>query len=444
MSPRTSRLAGLLVAGSLLSLSLIACDTPGRGPEAEADVAATGPAPPPAQRPVIRSEAELAAERQQRIAAGQQVPVEQPAIAAPRPTAPRRPLAAPRAAKGAIASDLLMVNDVSVTVSEVLYLLRTRLDELQADESRDRLHAQIEDLVRSEVQRQIGTILVHKEALASLDETRRRTVEQATDKEIARIRQAAFEGSPAKLAAHLREHNLSEAQFRTLIERDMVVREYTRERLLGRVQIRRDDLLTYYRDHKDKFGSPETRELLVIELPFERFLPAGSGSWERAPRTARAAAKLAAVRRAREAHAALASRPFADVAREFSLGPKAEDGGSWGMIGKPLQPPFDQISEPIFAYQSGQYGEPVELETGWYIAGCGRIEPAVSKSFDEVQEQVRRELYEARFQKLSREYVLRLAEKATVSDVEAFVDHAVSRAIAVVPEGRRSASAAGL
>ena len=207
------------------------------------------------------------------------------------------------------------------------------------------------------------------------------------------------------------------------------VKRYTHETLIPRIHIARHELLAYYRDNLKRFSTNETRELRMIELPYERFLPDGV-TWQAASTSAQARAKLQAKRRARTAHEALQHRDFRDLAREHSLGVHAEDGGSWGRIGQPLQPPYDEPSRKIFEFDEGQISEPIETATGCYIVQCGRIEPATKTPFVDVQEELRIELENQRFNKLAADYVFRLAEKATISDLNGFINSAVERAVA--------------
>ncbi len=402
--------------------------------------AETSPGPPPdARRPVIKSEAELAAERRSRIEAGTVVPTTAPTLDIERPPrAPATPPAPPLTpGPGAIAAELLTVNDQALTVAEVLYPLENELTELRRTQTLAGFRERARQTIRQESTRVIGTLLVYAEGSASLSENQRQTLKAAVDREVEDLRNREFGGSGARLAAHLAERGLTLEQFRLRTERELVARQYLREKLLPQIQLRRDELLAAYRERQAEFTTPETRELLMIEVPFARLLPEGL-SWERAPAPARAQAKAAAVRRIRAAEEALATRPFEDVAREYSLGPTAAKGGSFGPIGKPLQPPYAELSRLIFEFEAGQVSAPLETPTGWYIVKCGAIRPAVRRTFAEVQEELRRDLMERRFVRLSTDYYVKLAQQATISSLDAFLNAAVREA-----ERRTAGAAAG-
>lgn len=388
------------------------------------------PPPPNARRPVIKTEAELAAERAEQLDRGQVVATETPRIAGadPEPPPPRRVLPAPvKPTPDAIQADILMVNDSALTVAEVLYPLWDEIEELRRAQTPANFRARLQRLIHREIQREVGSLLVYAEAMANLAEDRRSMVDAEVEKRVESIVAHDFGGSTARLVAHLTARGLTMEVFKELTARDMVVGSYSREKLMPQIQVRRDELLRYYRRNLSRYQTPEARELLLIELPFEKFLPRRQ-NWATAPKAARAAAKLAALRQARAAYEALAEQPFADVAREYGRGVHAADGGSWGMIGRPLQPPYDVTSRRIFEFEEGQYSEPIETETGWYIVKCGRIQAAHEESFAAVQDDIRRELMERRFTKLSVAYVLKLADNATISSLDTFIAAALKRA----------------
>ena len=82
-----------------------------------------------------------------------------------------------------------------------------------------------------------------------------------------------------------------------------------------------------------------------------------------------------------------------------------------------MRPPYEEASRRIFALGEGQYTEPIETETGWYIAQCGQIIPATKTPFADIQDEI-----------------YRLAEHATISDLQSFIDSAVERVLADWPE----------
>jgi len=386
--------------------------------------------PPDAHRPQLKSESELATERAERIREGTVVPTSAPAILAAdrRPPAVRRRLPSPiKPADGAIEGEILLVNEQQLTTTEVLYPLREQLAEARRVQTEQGFREQATRMLASQTQQEIGRLLVYADAIAELEDRQREVIDEAVERSLAGRIAREFGGSSARLSAHLEQYGMTLEQYRERLKRAMVVSQYTREKLLPQVYVRRAELLEYYQRNTARYSTPGTRELLLIEAPFASFLPEGV-SWESATEQVRARARLDAVRHIREAQAALAETPFDEVARKYSRGLHAANGGSWGPIGQPLRPPYDTVSRLIFEFEPGQCSEPVEAPNGWYIVKCGRVVPEQRRTFGEVQEEIRQELMDEQLNELSVSYIMGLAEKATMSSLDQFVMAAVRRA----------------
>ena len=148
------------------------------------DEAATPP--PDARRPVLKSEAELAAERQARIDAGEVVPTESPAIqAADQQRLPPRRVAAPiKPTPGAIEADILLVNDAVLTANEVLFPIWGELTELRRAQTLAGFREGARELIRREVRREIGSLLVYAEAMRELADEQTARLGFAVDKQV--------------------------------------------------------------------------------------------------------------------------------------------------------------------------------------------------------------------------------------------------------------------
>lgn len=386
--------------------------------------------PPEARRPVIPTEAELAAERDARIASGQVVPTTEPprtAAEGPAPVAFAVPVPIP-APPGAIEADVLLVNDEVLTLPAALYPLWPRIADLRRTQTPQGAADALARLLRARVQQEIGALLIYKEATAKLSDPQRKIIDEEVGKEVKRRVSRDFGGSQARFEHHLTRHGLNPEKFRKHLERDMVARQYIREKLLPQLSVSRGELLECYRRHGVELAAPETRTLRMIEAPFEAFLPPGR-SWAQASPDEQAAARAKAARHIREAHAALAEQPFEEVARRLSKGVHAPQGGVWGEIARPLQRPYDQVSAVVFQLDEGKYSEPIETERGWYLVQCGPITPARHVTFADVQEELRQRLVEQKYDKLAAEYLIRLSQNATVTALEAFIRAGVRRAM---------------
>lgn len=339
----------------------------------------------------------------------------------------RRRANGPRSVPGpdAVQADVILVGDDVLTVDEVLYPLRDRLQAMHASGRTSR--EQLTRLVTMQAQQELGTLLLYQEATKEFDDSQRGAVATYVEREVGNQIARAFGGSQAKFEKHLAEYGLTIAQYRDYFERWAVTQRYGRERFMPQVHVRRDELLAEFRKRQAQDQQEETRELWLIALPFAEFLPEGVG-WDAAEPAVRAAAQATARAQAQAAVAQLSEQDFADVAREFSKGVMAVNGGNWGQIGRPLQPPLDEVSARVFKLDEGAHTEPIETETGVYIVGCGEIRRPERVTFADVQAEIKQELEDRRLGELSQRHMMALVEQASLSSLQDFINAAVRRA----------------
>jgi parvulin-like peptidyl-prolyl isomerase len=129
-----------------------------------------------------------------------------------------------------------------------------------------------------------------------------------------------------------------------------------------------------------------------------------------------------------QARAALrAGRSFADVAREYSRGVKAGDGGVWPMMSAGnfrIEP----VERAAFDLDEGRVSDVIATDEGFYIVKARQVRPGRVVPFAEAQKEIRRTILAERQQELTREYYGRLAEKAVVVRNGELMDVAVRRA----------------
>ncbi|MBN2448268.1 MAG: peptidylprolyl isomerase [Phycisphaerae bacterium] len=333
----------------------------------------------------------------------------------------------PRPGPASIKPDILMVDDTVLTADELLYGMR---DEIVAarDTPLDTRRAQLANLLRQRAQQEIGTIVLYAEAMKKLGENQEAAADAAVENEIGTLTARQFESSQARFEQHLARYRVTPDQYRALLKREIVAHHYARQNFMPMVNVRRADLLEYYEQHAERFSQPASRELFMIDIPFRAMLPEGR-RWALASEDEREQARTAARERIRAAHAALSQQPFEEVAREYSRGLMAGEGGAWGMIGKPLQAPYDEATRQIFGFSPGQCSSPIETERGCFIVKCGEVVAGGCAPFAELQDKIRVALTNERINALSVRYMDRLVTRASVSSLDRFVEAATERAM---------------
>ncbi|UCG33453.1 MAG: hypothetical protein JSU68_02235, partial [Phycisphaerales bacterium] len=112
---------------------------------------------------------------------------------------------------------------------------------------------------------------------------------------------------------------------------------------------------------------------------------------------------------------------FAAVARTYSKGIHAADGGAWGVIGPTgLVGRYHVVTETLKGMEAYQHSAVVEGEDAYIIVGTGYAMPKQVVSFERAQPQIKAALREQRLAEMEREYLGRLRENATVQRWQEF------------------------
>jgi peptidyl-prolyl cis-trans isomerase D len=155
-----------------------------------------------------------------------------------------------------------------------------------------------------------------------------------------------------------------------------------------RVSLTEEDLRTYYDNNPDEFYTPKTvkaRHILIKVDP-----QAEETNVEQARQKALEILKLA-----RE------GRDFAELAKQYSEGPTAANGGDLGAFRKDaMVKPF---ADQAFAMKAGDISEPVRTRFGWHIIKVEKVNEATTTSFEAARDDIRRKLTDERAKALAYE-----------------------------------------
>ena len=155
-----------------------------------------------------------------------------------------------------------------------------------------------------------------------------------------------------------------------------------------RVSLSEEELRTYYDNNKDEFYTPKTVEARHILIKVDP--QAGEKSVEEARQKALEVLKLA-----RE------GRDFAELAKKYSEGPTAPNGGYLGAFRKDaMVKPF---ADQAFAMKAGDVSEPVQTRFGWHIIKVEKVNEATTTSFEVARDDIRRKLTDERAKTLAYE-----------------------------------------
>ncbi|MEX3855660.1 SurA N-terminal domain-containing protein [Paraburkholderia sp. BR10923] len=143
-----------------------------------------------------------------------------------------------------------------------------------------------------------------------------------------------------------------------------------------------------------------------------------------APKDASAADKAKAKQKAEELLAQLKAHPdqFAQIAQQSSQDPgSASKGGDLGYFGRGMIAGGQAFDDAVFALKKDEISGIVQTDFGFHIIKVTDVKPAVTKSFDEVKDQITREMK------------TQLASKAFTDGSEAFTSLVYEKAKSLQP-----------
>ncbi len=201
--------------------------------------------------------------------------------------------------------------------------------------------------------------------------------------------------SPEQFEAALAQSGLTPEAFRDRMEKNLAFNEVLQREVQSKLEVEDDVVLRLYRDGGDRWKTEERRQIEELVVRED------SG---RTPDERRAlAAELARALAGGETMAAAIER----------LGGGAVSGPidlGWVVRGE-LAEALDAAAWPLAA---GQVSAPVEGRGGLHVLRVVAVDPAKSRPFDEVKDQIRGEEGQRRFEKATRDFLAELERRAYV------------------------------
>lgn len=342
-----------------------------------------------------------------------------------------------------VGSARLLVNGEEITVEDVLDPIMPQLAAKAAVAQPDEYRAFAQEIIGARIWQLVNEVLVYRDAQRTIDERYKDPINKEIDRLIQDRINQQFDGREARFDAHLTQLGITRERVRELARRQVVVSQYLRMRFEEGVrEPTREELLDYYQTHMADFQSPASAELYLIEVPISEFREDGSS-------IGNATAEIEARRKAREtaerAREEVASGiNFGAVARQYSHGLKASEGGAWGKLTVPLRGKYALPSERVFNMKSGELSAVIEGEASFFVVKAGEVSPARVETFEETQPEIRAKLKADRLREVEDAYLHELRDKANIQRWDEFKREVVNRiprpASAASPPTARSSS----
>jgi peptidyl-prolyl cis-trans isomerase SurA len=103
---------------------------------------------------------------------------------------------------------------------------------------------------------------------------------------------------------------------------------------------------------------------------------------------------------------------FSEMARVYSQGSQAGEGGDWGWVERKVL--REDLAKAAFSIKPGQRSDPIETPSGVYLMLVEQSEPAHVRSLTEVRDEIENTLKAEEVKRLRLQYIGRLKKKAFI------------------------------
>lgn len=209
-----------------------------------------------------------------------------------------------------------------------------------------------------------------------------RVSEQDVDNYIQNVMQRS-NLTPADLLAALKREGVDMEQYREQVRSQLERGELIERNVKKKVHITTEDLERYYKANGGNFATAAKVHLrhILLALPY-----GASGEEEQA-----VLARIMDLR-----NQALNGASFAQLAKQNSEGAGAADGGDIGWVDRGAL--LDELGKVAFSLKVGEISQPVRTSLGYHLVKLEEREKSGSVAFDQVSEDIRKELYEKALQ----------------------------------------------
>jgi peptidyl-prolyl cis-trans isomerase SurA len=211
--------------------------------------------------------------------------------------------------------------------------------------------------------------------------------------------------------------------FKANIRNGIITQEVMRDQVGRKVQFTQGEVQRYFEQHKQEYAQPESVHLSEILVSTGAPAPAPAIPGAELPDDP---ARLAAAKvKADDIEARLhAGGDFAQLAKNFSDGPTAAEGGDLGQFRRGSLAKV--LEDQTFALQSGQFTEPIHTRQGFVILKVAQHVPGGVPAFKDVEQDVEEAFYTSRMEPAMRDYLTTMREQAYIDIKPGYTDAGAS------------------
>jgi peptidyl-prolyl cis-trans isomerase SurA len=244
------------------------------------------------------------------------------------------------------------------------------------------------------------------------------SVETDVIKRLDDVRKQNNLGSLEDLQKAVESSGMAWEDYKAQLRNSLMSQEVIRREVGSRMDIGSDEVKKYYDAHTEEFNRPEEVQLSESFLTTEK----------KTPEEIAAIQKQAGALRDR----IIAGEDFATLAKRYSQGQTAQNGGDLGVFERGALAP--QIEDAVFKLEKGQMTDPIQTKTGFEVIKVVDHFQAGLQPMDKVQNEIMNKLYTAKMEPALREYLAQLREENYVMVKPGYTDSAAIEGATVIQE----------
>lgn len=216
------------------------------------------------------------------------------------------------------------------------------------------------------------------------------------------------------------QQGVSFEDFKLAKKNEIITQQVIGREVGSHIQITGEETKEFYDQHKAELEHPEQVRLSEILISTEVKGKDGQQAMEAGPEQVAAAEK-----KAQDVHEQLAKgAKFEDIAKQFSDGPTAADGGDLqyfkrGTLSKELE-------DKTFAMKPGEFTDPIRTKQGFVILKVTEHQQAGVPALKDVEPQIQNAIYMKKLQPELRKYLTKLREEAFIDIKQGYIDSGAS------------------
>ena len=314
------------------------------------------------------------------------------------------------------------VNNEIVTRSEYI---RSRDQLKQEIQQQDPANA---DRIFSEKQRDVLRDLIDQQLLLQKGKDLGITGDTELIKRLDEMRKQMNLETMEDLEKAAEAQGASYEDFKQNLRNQIITQRVIGQEVGSHLALNKDDEKKFYEQHRAEMERPEQVRLSEILIaPKTPAKPAaGPDGKPEPPSEAETAAALAAAKAKAEdlLDQIHKGAKFEDLAKKYSDGPSAKDGGDLSYFKRGTMP--KELDDKVFALKTGEVSDAIRTKQGYVILLAAEHQMAGIPSLKEVEPRIQDALYMQKLQPALRAYLTTLREQAYIDYKTGYVDTGAS------------------